>query len=81
MVRLVNIQLNGETAECDIFPENSLQAGHVVIDAKTGDLLDYVLPEGYEAGMSYVSHARSRLFDIIKQGAIEPGRSVTVAWY
>lgn len=80
MVRLVNIQMNGEKAECDIFPENSLQAGHIVIDAKTGDLLDYVLPEGYEL-RSYVSHARSRLFDIIKQGSIEPGRSVTVAWY
>ena len=80
MVRLTNIQINGGIAECDIFPENSLQAGHVVIDAKTGDLLDYVLPEGYEL-MSYVSHAKRRLCDIVKRNAIEPGLSVTVAWY
>ena len=81
MVRLVNIQMNGETAECDIFPENSPQAGHIAIDAKTGALLRYVLPEGYEWGMSYVGHAKSRLFEIIKQDPIEPGRTITVAWY
>ena len=81
VVRLVNIQMNEEEAECDIFPEGSSQAGHIIIDAMSGALLSAVLPKGYEWCRSHVGHAKRRLFDIIKQGPIELGRSVTVAWY
>ena len=81
MVRLTNIQINGGIAECDIFPENSLQAGHIAVDTKSGKLLSYTLPEGYAWCMSHVAHAKNRLCDIVKRNAIEPGLSVTVAWY
>ena len=65
MVRLKNIRINGKTIECDIYPEDSSQAGHVVVYTDTKTLKSYTLPDGYEWCMKHVAHVKNKLTEFI----------------
>ena len=44
MVRLKNIKKNDSIIEYDVLPETSTNAGHIVVDMKSGELKDYSSP-------------------------------------
>ena len=48
MVKLKNIIIDGNTAKCDIYPENSKDKGTVEVNLETRDMISYTLPVGYE---------------------------------
>ncbi len=79
MVRLKNIRISGSLMECDIYPEGSTQAGHVLVDAKSGELKEYTLPDGYEWCENHVSHAKQKLIEMFVFGNI-PAEKL-VMWY
>lgn len=65
MVRLKNLKKNNNIGECDIFPEDSSQPGHIGVDLKTGDLREYSLPIGYEWCVNHAYHAGKRLTELL----------------
>ena len=48
MVKLKNLKKNERIGECDIFPEDSSNAGHIVVDLESEELKDFSLPDGYD---------------------------------
>lgn len=70
MVRLKNIKKTNELIECDIVPEDSESAGHIVTDFKKGKLINYSLPVGYEWCISHVMHASDNLVELSKEKEI-----------
>lgn len=63
MIKLKNIQINNSVIECDIYPEDSLQAGHIVVDVETKELKESKLPVGYEWCRNHVNHAKMKLLE------------------
>lgn len=68
MVKLKNLKRNDHIGECDIFPEDSLRAGHIVIDLDREELQEYSLPDGYEWCVNHVHHAAKGLADLLREG-------------
>ena len=66
MIKLKNIKSNDTIIECDIYPEDSLQAGHIVVDKKSRELKKYNLPKNYEWCKKHVYHAKDKLLEYIK---------------
>jgi hypothetical protein len=79
MVLLKNIKKDDNIIGCDIYPEDSISPGRVLVDISTGDVCEYTLPDGYEWCISHVQHARAVLLDISCQCEI-PGEKM-VMWY
>lgn len=57
MVRLKNIAIKDTAIECDIYPEDSAQAGWVSVDMESKKLIAFKLPAGYEYCRNHVEHA------------------------
>lgn len=65
MVKLKNIKRNNISIECDIYPEDSANSGHIIVDMNTEELKNSVLPAGYEWCINHVNHARRRLIELL----------------
>lgn len=66
MIKLKNIQINNSVIECDIYPEDSLQAGHIVVDTETKAVRELKLPIGYEWCKNHANHAKNKLLEFIE---------------
>ena len=79
MVRLKNIVINDDFLECDIFPEDSENSGHLKVERETGDIVSYNLPKNYEECINHVYHAKYALEDLSHKKEV-PSEKV-VMWY
>lgn len=79
MVKLKNIVINGNTARCDIYPENSKEKGTVEVDLQTREIISYTLPVGYEWCENHIAHAKWTLLEISESKEIPETK--TVVWY
>ena len=79
MVKLKNIVINGNTAKCDIYPEDSKDKGTVEVNLETRDMISYTLPVGYEWCKNHIEHAKRSLIEISESKEIPDVK--TVAWY
>lgn len=79
MLKLRNLRKSENTIEADFYPEDSKQAGHVVVDLKTEEITDYTAPEGYEKYRWYATHARQTLMELAEQDSLP--EEYLVMWY
>ena len=79
MVKLKNIVINGNTAKCDIYPEDSPANGSLEVDLQTKEIITFRLPVGYEWCKNHIAHAKSTLLEIYESKEIP--ESKTVVWY
>ena len=80
MVKLKNIKrIDSRVAECDIYPEDSKESGHIVVDYIENSLIRYTLPKGYEWYTNHVSHAQWVLVEMMNEN--NPATERLVMWY
>ena len=79
MVELKNIKKTNALIECDIVPEDSEEAGHMVVDYKNDEIISYKLPVGYEWCRNHVSHALDGLLEISKKQKMP--KEKLIMWY
>lgn len=79
MLKLKNIKKNSVVIECDIFPEDSMQAGHVIVDIGSGRLGEYSLPVGYEWCRNHVNHAQTELLKLLSEKDMPDEK--LIMWY
>lgn len=79
MIKLKNLKKNDSLVECDIIPEDSDKAGHLVVDLKSNKTLKYDLPDGYEWCRSHVKHASDVLIRLSKEDSFPEEK--LVMWY
>lgn len=79
MLKLRNIKRNETVIECDIIPEDSNHAGHMIVDMDSGNIQEYSLPDGYEWCRNHVNHAQTELLKLSREKDI-PGEKL-VMWY
>ena len=75
---MTNIKKSMDTISCNIYPEESVEAGSMTVD-NTGAILDYVLPKGYEDCYSCITHASSELVNMLN-GKTKFIREKLVIW-
>ena len=80
MVKLKNIVINGNTAKCDIYPEDSKENGTLEVDLQTREIKNYTLPVGYEWCFKHAVKAYGFLIEISESG-VEIPKERTIAWY
>ena len=80
MVRLSNIEFDGEVICCDIFPEDSKVCGRLEVNTASNEIIEYSLPCGYEWCRSHIGHARDFLLSLSKNGEAIP-KEKTIMWY
>lgn len=68
MVRLKNLKRNKNIGECDIIPEDSIHAGHIIVDLDLKELKEYSLPAGYEWCVNHAYHAGRNLVTLLLDG-------------
>lgn len=78
MVVLRNIERKKDTIEADFYPEDSKEAGHVVVDIESKKIISKVDVKGYEF-FSYAHHAKNGLIDLIEKEEL-PEKYI-VMWY
>ena len=77
MLRLKNVKIGNEYAEADFYPEDGLNAGHVVVNLSDGEIVSSKDVPGY--GASYSGHASRRL---VKMAQEKDARTeCLVMWY
>ncbi|MDO4272700.1 MAG: hypothetical protein Q4D16_03450 [Eubacteriales bacterium] len=79
MVKLKNIKKNNATIECDIYPEDSKQSGHVTVALDSRTVSGYSLPNGYEWCRNHVNHAKTALIELLE--AEDLPTEYLVKWY
>lgn len=79
MLRLENLQKNGNLIEADYYPENSIHSGHVVVDIPQKEILSLLEPKGYENDFMYAPHARNALLQLAKEEKLPD--AYKVMWY
>ena len=77
MLRLKNIKIEGNKAEADFYPEDSKEAGHIVVDLDAEEVVSCKDVSGY--GESYRGHAKMALIKMAKENNTTTER--TVMWY
>jgi len=77
MLRLKNIQFQNNVAEADFYPENSKEAGHIVVNLETKEVISCEEVPGF--GESYRGHAKWHLIRMANEGAT--AKEQTVMWY
>ena len=80
MVKLKNIVINGNTAKCDIYPEDSSVNGSLEVNLQTKGIISYTLPVGYEWCKNHIAHAKNYLVDISKSNN-EISTEKLIMWY
>ena len=78
MVLMTNIKKSKDTISCNIYPEESTEAGTITVDY-TGAVLDYVLPRGYEDCYNCIPHASVELANMLN-GKSRIMREKLVIW-
>ena len=79
MIRLKNIRKENDKIMCDAFIEDSPNSVKLVLDISSGEMNDYILPEGYEWCHKHIIHARNALISMIRNNNIAPEK--LVMWY
>lgn len=76
MLRLKNIKIENGKAEADFYPEDSKNAGHIVVNLENNEIISCEDVNGY--GESYRGHAKQHLIRMAKDNNITTER--TVMW-
>ena len=76
MVKLNNIKIKGDIISCDIFPEDSKEAGSLCCRISTRKVISYTLPNDYSWCLNHVAHAKRALLEIAMCEEIPPERFV-----
>lgn len=79
MVKLKNIRRNERTIEADFYPEDSKEAGHILIDVQSKEVLERTYPKEYEGRFSYATHAKRALLELAEKEELP--ETYTVMWY
>ena len=77
MLRLKNVRIGSEYAEAEFYPEDSKDAGHIVVRLSDGEISSCKEVPGY--GASYRGHARQRLVKMAKEN--DQRSECLVMWY
>ena len=70
MIKLKNIVIDGQIAKCEIFPEDSNSFGILEVNLETKEILNLLLPLGYEWCKSHIEHARDYLCSVYQEESI-----------
>lgn len=81
MILLKNIKINNDIVECDMFPENSKESGHMKLNLKNGEIENYSLPTGFEYCKNHVYKAGNYLIKHIKEIISTPIHEKMLMWY
>lgn len=79
MIKLKNIMIDENLVRCDIYPENSVMPGYVVVDYNTKELKEYKLPSGFEWCKNHVYHAMKKMIEVASEK--KDLKECTVMWY
>ncbi len=82
MVRMKKITYEDKLIKCEIYPEGSETAGHLVYDKEKREVVEYSLPnddKGKPYGYTYIHFAVRELDRIIDSG--KTPESATNMWY
>lgn len=79
MIKLKNIKKSKNSIECNIFPEDSRQSGHLCVDLILEEPRKYKLPAGYEWCRNHIAHATRELITLSKLEEI-PDEKI-IMWY
>lgn len=77
MVKLKNLKKNNDTILCDVFPEDSVNSGTLVVNT-SGNVIDYSLPDGYEWCINHIYHAARKIRELVNNGTLPS--EITVMW-
>ena len=77
MLLLKNIRIEREIAEADFYPEGQENAGHIIVDISSDEIISCKEVPGY--GASYAGHARKRLIQMAKEN--DHREECIVMWY
>ena len=77
MLHLKNVKIGSEYAEADFYPEDSKEAGHVVVNLSNGEIESCIEVPGY--GASYRGHALQKLLKMAEEK--DTRRECRVMWY
>lgn len=80
MVKIYNIELNGNIISCDYLPEDSKLQGHIEVNIKTEEIETVVYSKYEYAKKMYASFARRKLIDVYKNGELFPDKIISM-WY
>lgn len=78
MIKLKNIEKNDGLMQCSIIPEDSKDAGHLIVDVTSGMIKEYTLPKGYEWCKKHINHAKDTLLKLYN--AKETPKEKIVMW-
>lgn len=78
MIELKNIEKNKDIIRCDVYPEDSTEAGSLLINTSNSDY-EYKLPKGYEWCRNHISHAVRTLVMLNNSGEDLPHEK-TIMW-
>lgn len=59
MIILKNIVTYDEFVKCDIYPEDSQEAGFIEINFQNEEIMNFSLPLGYEWCKSHIQHVKN----------------------
>lgn len=79
MIRLEHLKKNKTVIECDVIPEDSIRSGHIAVDLESREVVEYILPKGYEWCKNHINHAKNALLDISNKEPLP--ESKTIMWY
>ena len=65
MVKLKNLKRIDQKIQCDIYPEDSTEAGQLSVNL-SDESYDYKLPKGYEWCTNHVAHAKRAIIEMVK---------------
>ena len=77
MLLLKNIRIGNGKAEADFYPEDSKNAGHIVVSLESKEIISCVDAPGY--GESYRGHAKQNLIKMAKEN--NKAKERKVMWY
>ena len=69
MIKLKNIVIENDIAKSDIIPEDCKTYGKIEVDLSRNEIINSVLPTGYECCKNHLQHAKDYLIEIAKTRA------------
>ena len=70
MVTLKNIKKGNKIISADCYPEDSTEAGYVVVDLETEEIIFRKDPKEYEGSSFYIRHVINGLLEVAKKDTI-----------
>ena len=77
MLRLENVEIRGNMAQADYYPETETQSGFIRVDLETEEIVELTTVAGYET--MYPAHALRTLVRMANEGDTSTTR--TTRWY